>query len=100
MSLPQHATGSRSGVVSRRWSQEEVRKLHAMRAQRKSTAEIAAALGRTETAVSMKINVLGVAAPVGGARNRPCLCCGNPFRSEGFHNRLCNKCRKLEHGPF
>ena len=24
---------------------------------------------------------------------RPCLCCGNPFESEGIHNRLCNVCR-------
>ena len=24
---------------------------------------------------------------------RPCLCCGAKFKSEGPHNRLCNKCR-------
>lgn len=24
---------------------------------------------------------------------RPCLCCGEPFPSEGIHNRLCNRCR-------
>ncbi|WP_370269200.1 hypothetical protein [Nioella sp.] len=24
---------------------------------------------------------------------RPCLCCGTPFESEGIHNRLCTRCR-------
>lgn len=27
------------------------------------------------------------------ARERPCLCCGRNFRSEGIHNRLCTPCR-------
>ncbi|MFN4191852.1 MAG: hypothetical protein ACK4FR_02820 [Tabrizicola sp.] len=27
---------------------------------------------------------------------RPCLCCGQPFRSEGIHNRLCGRCRSSE----
>lgn len=26
-------------------------------------------------------------------RDRPCLCCGRPFLSEGAHNRLCASCR-------
>lgn len=25
--------------------------------------------------------------------NRPCLCCGTVFPSEGNHNRMCNPCR-------
>ena len=24
---------------------------------------------------------------------RPCMCCREPFPSEGIHNRLCNTCR-------
>ena len=35
-----------------------------------------------------------------GARNaaakrvaRPCMCCRQPFASEGIHNRMCGKCR-------
>lgn len=24
---------------------------------------------------------------------RPCLCCRTEFQSEGFHNRLCGRCR-------
>jgi hypothetical protein len=26
-------------------------------------------------------------------RNRPCMCCGRGFLSEGPHNRLCGPCR-------
>ncbi len=25
---------------------------------------------------------------------RACLCCGEPFPSEGVHNRLCGTCRR------
>ena len=25
---------------------------------------------------------------------RPCLGCGQPFPSEGIHNRLCGRCRR------
>jgi hypothetical protein len=25
---------------------------------------------------------------------RPCLSCGEPFLSEGWHNRLCGRCAK------
>ena len=31
-------------------------------------------------------------------RIRPCLCCGQRFRSEGPHNRLCAHCRAREGG--
>ena len=26
---------------------------------------------------------------------RPCMCCGQPFESEGIHNRMCGGCRHL-----
>lgn len=29
----------------------------------------------------------------GRRTERPCMCCGNPFSSEGIHNRLCTSCR-------
>lgn len=25
---------------------------------------------------------------------RPCMCCGNKFPSEGIHNRLCEACKR------
>ena len=28
------------------------------------------------------------------AQERPCMACGKPFLSEGWHNRLCDRCRK------
>lgn len=28
------------------------------------------------------------------ARTRPCMCCRQPFESEGIHNRLCTECRR------
>lgn len=27
------------------------------------------------------------------SRERPCICCGETFRSEGPHNRMCYRCR-------
>ena len=29
-----------------------------------------------------------------GKQQRPCLCCGDKFLSEGAHNRLCDPCRR------
>ncbi|TQD37439.1 hypothetical protein ACTTAK_06655 [Rhodobacter capsulatus] len=26
-------------------------------------------------------------------KDRACMCCGKPFLSRGFHNRLCDRCR-------
>ena len=28
-----------------------------------------------------------------GRKQRPCMCCGETFASEGVHNRRCNPCR-------
>ena len=30
-----------------------------------------------------------------GRSARHCLCCGDPFRSDGPHNRMCTPCRNL-----
>ena len=30
--------------------------------------------------------------------DRPCLSCGNTFKSEGIHNRLCDRCRGRSDG--
>jgi predicted ArsR family transcriptional regulator len=42
----------------------------------------------------------GTVAARSPARTRPCLCCDKAFHSEGFGNRLCNTCRKLDVSPF
>jgi Zn finger protein HypA/HybF involved in hydrogenase expression len=31
--------------------------------------------------------------------SRPCTCCGNPFQSEGIHNRMCDTCRHRDMAP-
>ena len=28
------------------------------------------------------------------AKTRNCMACGEPFESEGWHNRMCRRCRK------
>jgi hypothetical protein len=28
-------------------------------------------------------------------KQRPCMCCGRPFMSQGIHNRLCDSCRHI-----
>lgn len=30
---------------------------------------------------------------------RPCMCCKNPFNSEGWHNRLCTDCKRPSRQP-
>lgn len=30
----------------------------------------------------------------------PCMCCREDFRSEGAHNRMCPKCRRISVSPF
>jgi hypothetical protein len=30
---------------------------------------------------------------------RPCLCCGRTFQSEGIHNRMCDLCRHRDFAP-
>lgn len=32
--------------------------------------------------------------PANPIRERACLCCGRPFRSEGAHHRMCDVCRR------
>ncbi|MCU0826612.1 MAG: hypothetical protein MUE52_04235 [Tabrizicola sp.] len=29
-------------------------------------------------------------------KTRACMCCTEPFQSEGIHNRLCSRCRSKE----
>lgn len=34
------------------------------------------------------------------AGQRPCMCCGKRFQSEGNHNRLCGYCKNKSHSPY
>lgn len=34
------------------------------------------------------------------AQFRPCMRCGTEFQSEGWHNRMCDTCRRTDSGPW
>jgi len=46
----------------------------------------------SEVAAEGAADRLAREARYGRPRERPCLCCARPFRSEGVHNRLCTRC--------
>jgi DNA-binding CsgD family transcriptional regulator len=96
------------------WTATEIETAKRMDAEGKAMQEIAAALGRTPASVKDKLIRLSRQGgmpkrpPLDRARRaqiskasheakkrtrRPCLCCGQPFMSEGPHNRLCSNCR-------
>ena len=63
--------------------------------------EVAAQIGRTPAALKVKAHAVGVyrsqrfvAMKSRTKTTRPCLCCGEPFKSEGIHNRLCRECKE------
>jgi hypothetical protein len=43
-------------------------------------------------------NMAAEASAKARRRERACLCCQEPFLSDGAHNRLCNACRRKEAG--
>lgn len=81
-----------------------------LRSERKTFAEIADALGCSLPNVYAHLMSLNgrkkkrrkPAATIKKPKPtvRPCLCCTHPFLSEGPHNRLCQKCRKINANPF
>ena len=47
------------------------------------------------TSAEYQAPTLELARPSGDTEeNRTCMACGQPFLSEGWHNRLCARCRK------
>lgn len=92
------------------WTKAELTKLKALRAEGKGAAAIGTALGLSMGTVKCQLRKIEeparlakkkkaeASAPDG--RIRPCMCCHQPFRSAGFHNRLCSTCRKLDGGTY
>ncbi len=80
-----------------RWSAAEDEEVRRQLAAGQSPCAIARGMGRSESSVYRRIEVLSRATSPG---RRPCLCCGTPFNSEGAHNRLCGRCRTREKTPF
>lgn len=79
-----------------RWSAKDDAAIREGLAAGKTTWAIAKALGRAESSVSRRVETLTRVRPA----TRACMCCRNPFQSDGPHNRLCNRCRTKEKTPF
>lgn len=79
------------------WSAEEDTKLRALQAEGKTPCAIAKELGRRESSVYRRIEKLTAKPTV---QQRPCMCCGRVFASDGPHNRLCSTCRTRPHSPY
>lgn len=80
-----------------RWSGDEDEEIRRQIAAGKTPYSIARAMGRPESSVYRRIEVLGKST---NPKSRPCMCCGASFNSEGPHNRLCCRCRNKEKTPF
>jgi len=79
------------------WSPAEDAQLLALLAEGKSSCAIAKAIGRRESSVYRRIEILAAKPKM---KMRPCLCCGREFQSAGPHNRLCGACRNLNVSPY
>ncbi len=97
--------------MGKAWTPEEIATLREMYQRGESRAAVSIAIGRSITSCSTKANELGIRmvrpgsnAPLictrPGMTVRACLCCGNEFRSEGPHNRLCQNCRGQSLSPL
>ena len=65
-----------------------------------SVGAIASRLKRSESSVLACLDRLDKRDVAARKKQRPCLCCGNTFMSDGPHHRLCGKCRTKEKTPF
>lgn len=84
------------------WTKEEEQRLLALATHRLSHEEIGAKLNRTAVSVELRLHLLSrgvVGAKKSEGSRRPCMCCKQPFSSQGSGNRLCKNCRNLDAGP-
>lgn len=79
------------------WSAAEDAKLRALLAEGKSPCACAKELGRSQSSVYRRVEIIN-ATPKAG--KRPCMCCKRLFASAGHHNRLCSRCRQIDTTPF
>lgn len=79
------------------WSPAEDARVREMHAAGDSGSAIAKAVGRSESSIERRIEILTVRVKT---TRRSCMCCGKPFTSAGPHNRLCGTCRTRESSPY
>lgn len=82
------------------YTAEEEQTVRSMQAKGFGTGAIANRLHRSESSIVASLLRLDKRARTGQMQTRRCLCCGNNFKSEGAHNRLCCRCRAKEKTPF
>ena len=96
-------TGAGSGrPAAKRWSAQEVADLIALWSTDLTNAQIAARLGREESAVAVKASRISLprrsdmraAKKRSSAKMRKCLRCESPFYSTGSGNRICDPCKE------
>ncbi|GAB2182646.1 hypothetical protein DLREEDagrD3_28690 [Denitratisoma sp. agr-D3] len=98
-------------VKGRPWTPEEDIRLLAMIEGGDGKTLAATTLNRPYSSIESRLKVLRgrqqdarYQAPhrprVGGKKQRPCMCCGNQFWSEGSHNRLCSNCKSKSLSPY
>ena len=82
-------------LVTIPYTADEEQTVRSMQAKGFGTGAIANRLRRSESSIVALLLRLEKRARAGH-----CLCCGNDFKSEGAHNRLCCRCRAKEKTPF
>lgn len=65
-----------------------------------SVGAIARRLDRAESSVVACIDRLEKRDAAAHKQQRPCMCCGKRFTSDGPHNRLCGSCRTRQFSPY
>lgn len=79
------------------WTPAEDTQVRELVAVGKTGSAIAKAIGRSESSVYRRIEILAARAKT---TKRPCMCCGKTFNSAGPHNRLCGSCRTQQFSPY
>ena len=81
------------------WTPDNIQRLHDIFGSM-PVEDLAATFGTTVSAVRTAISRYGVNPENYGNHNKitrklvSCLSCGNNFRSEGKHNRMCCRCKR------
>ncbi|MER2539325.1 MAG: hypothetical protein ABTQ26_08800 [Azonexus sp.] len=76
------------------WTPEEDARLKELRLEGMGPQQIARFIGRAQSSVRTRL------AALEKSKERPCMCCGKKFASEGPHNRLCTTCRNKSFSPY
>lgn len=87
------------GGDRRPWSEDEDTLVDLLSRRGWPPAKLALMLCRTTSAIYTRKHRLGIVMTRYPSRQepksswRPCICCGREFRSEGIHNKICQRCK-------